>query len=481
MTITTGKAFLATSSSNISVIKNVAEEDMPTIRELYRVWREKYPRNILRSAYYDARERFHNLRIAIPPQIANQAQATVGWAEKSVRALADKSVFEGFLIPDNDTHGIAEMVADNQLETDVTQAITSAYKHSCSFIAVYTDKKTGKTTFMPRSADWSSAIWDRKNRHIAAALTVTADDNDGNITAFTVWLPYKNYECVKTLKGWEATEDKTNLPYPMIVPLVYDPQIDRPFGHSRISRVLMNLTDMAFRTMVRMESTAEFYSFPQLWFLGLDEDAVTTDSWKIAVNSINSVSRDEDGMVPTMQQVSQASMSPHGDMLETIVMQVAAATDLTPETMGMQLSNPSSAEALAASESWLTRTANRQNLQFGRQLKNAVLMAVQAREKLETPPDDLRSLTSMWAPTREVSDAARADYYTKIASVNTSFADSTVGLRKAGLSMDEIRQLRAEQQSQRVQSYVDQLNAQLTTSGANNNGIENSDTQPTAQ
>lgn len=457
---TQNSQILNLTSSSVGHINGIKDSDYATVNELFKVWRNKYPRNLLRSAYYDARNKFIDLKIAIPPQIAHQATSTIGWAEKSVRALADKSVFEGFDVPETDQYGIKEIVESNQLDVDVSQLIISAYKHSCSFLTIYADKSDEHMVLMPRSADWASALWDRRARCISAAMTITDCDKDGNITAFTVWLPYKNYECVHVDGKWFAEEVPTNMPHPMVVPFVYDQQMDRPFGHSRINRALMALTDTAFRTMVRMESTAEFYSYPQLWFLGLDPDAMTTDAWKIAINSINSISRDEDGNVPTMQQVSQASMSPHGDMMETLVMQVASITDLTPETLGMRVSNPSSAEALAASESWLTRTANRQNIAFGRQLKNALRMAIQARSRLAAPPD-LSAVTPIWAPTREVSDAARADYYQKIAAQNPVFANSTTGLRKAGLTLSEIQQVRRDERRQKAAQAVQDLAARI--------------------
>lgn len=470
MFFNTDNQILNLATSNIGKINGINEDDYPIINKLFKLWRQKYPRNMLRSAYYDARNRFRDLRVAIPPQIASQAVSTIGWAEKSVRALADKSVFEGFYIPDSDDYGISKIVEDNQLDVDVSQLIVSAYKHSCSFLTIYADE-TGRMVLMPRSADWSSALWDRKNRCISAAMTITECNDEGDITAFTAWMPFKNYECTRINGRWVAETIVTNMPQPMIVPFVYDAQMDRPFGHSRINRALMALTDVAFRTMVRMESTAEFYSYPQLWFLGLDPDAMTTDAWKIAVNSINSISRDEDGNVPTMQQVNQASMSPHGDMLETLVMQVAAITDLTPETLGMRVSNPSSQEALAASESWLTRTANRQNIAFGRQLKIALAMAIQARDGLLTVPD-FTGVIPVWSPTHEVSDAARADYFTKIASQNPVFANSTVGLRKAGLTLDEVAQIRRDERKQRAQQAVDSLEKRLITEDKEENSYE---------
>ncbi|KFI47009.1 hypothetical protein [Bifidobacterium bohemicum] len=51
---------------------------MPTIRELLGVLRNTYPRNLIRSAYYDAKERFSDFDIGIPDQIKNKVRAMIG-------------------------------------------------------------------------------------------------------------------------------------------------------------------------------------------------------------------------------------------------------------------------------------------------------------------------------------------------------------------------------------------------------------------
>ena len=45
----TGSSYLDTASGNVGTILGVDDEDMPIIHELLRVWREKYPRNLIRG------------------------------------------------------------------------------------------------------------------------------------------------------------------------------------------------------------------------------------------------------------------------------------------------------------------------------------------------------------------------------------------------------------------------------------------------
>ncbi|RYQ68406.1 phage portal protein [Bifidobacterium pseudolongum subsp. globosum] len=461
---TTATPTLSGAVSIPASIRGMDQDDLDMTRALLKVWRAKYPRNLLRSAFYDAKQRFRNLQISVQSDLGRKIGNTVGWPQKSVRALADKSVFEGFELPNNDEYGITRICMDNELTADVSEAIISCYKHSCSFLTVDYDPydPSGERILItPRSADWSAAIWDPQRRRIKAALTITGANEHGNITSFNVWLPGRNYAVSSRngLAGWQAQRQDNRLDCVAVVPFAYDKQMDRPFGRSRINRTLMNLTDMAVRTMVRMEVSAEFYSVPKLWFLGLDKDAFESGTWSSLIADINAISRDVDGEVPDLKQIQQASMSPHGAMLETIAMLASAETDIPPESLGIRVSNPTSAEALAASENALTRVADRQNRIFGQQLMNAMRMAVQLRDNTPTAPT-LAGVRPIWAPTRVVSDAARADYYAKVAGVNQAWAQSDVGLAKLGLSMDDIASLRAWEASQRAKQRLDQLRAQ---------------------
>lgn len=460
-------SLLDTSSSYFTQIDGVADSDIPVFNALFTVWRDKYPGNLLRTAFYDGKQRFKNLNISVPEELARRIGNVVGWPQKAVRALADKSTFEGFEFTGADSLGIESVVLDNDLQQTVSEAIISAYKHSCSFLTVDMDVEdpTGsRVLIVPRAADWSAALWDYSARRVKAALTITSNDKYGRITGFNVWLHGYNYECSRAdTMRWRAVRQDNRLNRVAVVPLVYDRQMDKPFGRSRINSNLMHLTDMAVRTTVRMEATAEFYSVPKLWFLGLDKSAMSVDTWSSLISKINAVSRDEDGDVPEMKQLQQATMTPHAQMLETLAMLASAETDIPPENLGIRLSNPTSAEALAAAEQALTRVADRQNVLFGAQLMKALSMAIQLRDNTREPPD-LSMIRPVWAPTRVVSEGAKADYYAKVAGANPAWADSDTGLAKLGLSMEELRSFRAYQREQQAKADIEKLRANLNQS-----------------
>ena len=437
------------------------DEELHWLQVLSRVWHEHYARNALRTMYYDGKEVLHDIAGSIPESMRANAYCPVDWPRKAVSSLADKSVLAGFNIdPNVDDPGVVELADRVGLVPMMGQAITSAYKHSCAFLTVYPDAETRDVQVVARAADWSAAVWDRRSNRIRCALTVTENDRLGRATAMTLWLPGRAWELTADGTGWSAacTWRDPACPVTPVVPIAYDRQLDRPFGRSRISRTLMALTDMGFRTMTEMDTAAAFYAAPRVWFLGLDPDAFQGSKWSRLMTSLNTVSRDEDGLTPTIQQLQQASMTPYSSMLETIAMMVSSATDIPAEALGIRLSNPTSVEAINAAEQRLSRIAERQNREFTRQLMQLMRVAIYMQGGYQSLSDvDLSGITPVWEPVNVSSDAAKADWLTKVGSVDEALAKSDVGRRHLGLSESEIQSVKAWEAKQRAQNTLDAI------------------------
>lgn len=467
------------------------DEELHWLQVLSRVWHEHYARNALRSAYYDGKEILHDIAGSIPESVRANASCPVDWPRKAVSSLADKSVLAGFNIdPNVDDPGVVELADRVGLVPMMGQAITSAYKHSCAFLTVYPDAETRDVQVVARAADWSAAVWDRRRNRIRCALTVTENDRLGRATAMTLWLPGRAWELTADGTGWSAacTWRDPACPVTPVVPIAYDRQLDRPFGRSRISRTLMALTDMGFRTMTEMDTAAAFYAAPRVWFLGLDPDAFQGSKWSRLMTSLNAVSRDEDGLTPTIQQLQQASMTPYSSMLETIAMMVSSATDIPAEALGIRLSNPTSVEAINAAEQRLSRIAERQNREFTRQLMQLMRVAMYMQGGYQSLSDvDLAGITPVWEPVNVSSDAAKADWLTKVGSVDEALAKSDVGRRHLGLSEAEIKSVKAWESKQRAQANYDAIRQSIqpetsqttpSTVDAGTGGTQQSAAQP---
>ena len=196
-----------------------------------------------------------------------------------------------------------------------------------------------------------------------------------------------------------------NVPAPLLVPIIFRPDAKREFGHSRISRACMSITESAMRTMKRSEISAEFYSFPQKYVVGLDPEAEQMDKWKATVSSLLQFDKDENGDRPTLGQFQQQSMTPYVEQLRMLAALFAGETGLTLDDLGFATENPSSAEAIKAAHENLRLTARKAQRTFGSGFLNVGYLAACLRDDYSYYRNQVYMTTPMWEPVFE-PDAA---------------------------------------------------------------------------
>lgn len=446
-------------------LSGVTDAELDTIRGLFQVLSAKQPRNMLRSVYFDGKAPLKDLGISLPPQLRNM-EVVLGWPEKAVRTLAHRNVFDGFVHPEQaeDPFGLAEILVDNDFELELPQAIVSAYKHSCSFLTVTRgDVRSGDpdVLILPRSAEWSSATWDKRRRRVAAALAVTSADEMGDPTGFTVYLPDAVLMFTRTPSGaWLTDRMRSRIGEVLVEPLRYDPQLDRPFGRSRITRAVMSITDRGLRTIARSEVGAEFFTAPQRYVLGADEEAWSgVNKWQAVIGRFLSVSKDEDGEKPSVGQFSQMSMQPHLDQLRSIAAQFAAEASLDLSQLGIVQDNPSSAEAIYAAKEPLIIEAKAANRVFGASLVNVAQKAVMLRDGLTELSPDLRRLSVKWTPPEAASPITRAQAMQMEIQTLPWVAETSVALEGFGHSQAEITRMQSEKRRAASSSVLSMLAA----------------------
>jgi hypothetical protein len=428
-------------------IIGASESEIATVRDLYVCWAEKRPRNVLRSTYYDGTVPLRTLGISIPPAL-ERFKAVLGWPEKAVRQLAARNIFDGFVAPgqDDNPFDLSGVLEANRFDLELPQAIVSTYKHSCAFVSTTLgDVKSGDpdVVIMARSAEWSSALWDRTRRRISAAFAITEATDDGVPTDAIVYLPYAVLTLQKRAGRWSvATRQPNPLGVVLVEPLTYDPQLDRPFGRSRITRAVMDITDRAARTVMRTEISAEFYASPQRYVLGADESAwADVDKWKAVMGRFLTLTKDEDGDTPSVGQFPQATMQPHFDMLRLLATQFAGETGVPVSSLGVVADNPSSAEAIYAAKEDLIVEAQASNRVLGASLARVAQRAVMLRDGLTAPTDDLRRLQTRWADPAFTSPVSAGDALVKLSAVFPWLGESEVALEMAGFTAPQIVRL----------------------------------------
>ena len=442
-----------------------AEGDL--LAKLVKVYAEKRPRNVLRSVYYEGKQPFRDFGIAIPPQIVNQFENVLGWPAKGVNALTDRSVFEGFVSPSgaDDPYGVDQIVFENDLRVELPQAQKSSAIHACSFLTV-TQGDTGAgepdVLVMARAADASAALWDRRRRSMSGFLSIVDTDDQGVPSTLVMYTRDAVVSLWKTAGGrWQVDRREHSMGRVTVAPLAFTPELNRPFGHSRISRAAMGITDAALRTLVRAEVAAEFYSAPQYWVLGGNKsDFAGKDKWSAVMSRIKVLGPNkETDDNPTVQRFSGESPQPHVDLLRMWASAFAGDQGLSLDSLGIVQDNPSSAESIYAAKEDLIVLTGHANRSWGRGAADAARMAVMLRDGLSEVPEELRDMSAQYTDPALTSPTAKADAFTKLASAIPGFSETEVGLEMAGLTREQIIRFQAERRTSMISSLVERIAA----------------------
>ncbi len=351
-----------------------------------------------RYTYYEMKHVAEDLRISTPVGL-EWFKSCLGWCGKAVDTLADRLVFREFK---DDNFDLNEIFRMNNPDTLFDSAILSALISACCFVYISADQE-GYPRLQVIDGYNATGIIDPITGLLKEGYAVLERDENELVTREAYFAPGRT-EIYS--KGKPNPETYTNAaPYPLLVPIIFRPDAVRPFGHSRISRACMNIVNSAMRTVKRSEISAEFFSYPQKYVLGLDEDAEPLEKWKATMSTMMTFSRDENGDIPTIGQFQQQSMAPHLDQIRSFAALFAGETGLTLDDLGFVTDNPSSAEAIKASHENLRLVARKAQRTFGRGFLNVGYLAACVRDVSPYQRRQLYLSTPVWEPVFE-PDAA---------------------------------------------------------------------------
>jgi hypothetical protein len=442
------------------VREQIGFSDYNLLGELLTQLDAKRPRNDLRARYYDMKNLFRDLGISIPPGLRN-LEVAMGWPAKAVDLLARRIRMDGFVLPGGDVGawGIPEIWRDNRMESEAPQAHVSALIHTPAFIATSLgDVASGEPEVLLTVQDASSAtgIWDVARRGLKAYVAILAADDMGP-TRLIMLTPTDAHGLTRldsTGSRWDVRSVRHGLRRVPVEPLVYKPRIGRPFGSSRISRAVMSITDSAMRTVVRSEVGAEFYSSPQRYLLGADEDTfvgpdgTTKGTWDLVMGRILAVPLgvDDSGEstdIPKVGQFPQVTMQPHTDHLRMWATLFQDETGVSMSSLVAQ-ANPASAEAIYADKEDLVLEAEGCADAFTPTYVRSMVTGIQMRDNLAAPPAELRGLGVRWRDPSTPSRAAATDAVMKQVAAGVLPPDSVVALEQLGYDDTTIQRVMGE-------------------------------------
>ena len=329
--------------------------------------------------------------ITIPPNVRAQYKSTLGWTAKGVDSLADRLVFRKF---ENDDFEVTEIFEQNNPDIFFDSAILSALIGSCSFIYLSKGDNEEVRLQVIESSNATGVI-DPITGLLNEGYAVLARDDYGQpiLEAYfesnaTHFLP----------KGEEPYSVKNTANIPLLVPVIHRPDAVRPFGRSRITRAGMYYQKYAKRTLERADITAEFYSWPQKYIIGLDPDAEPLEKWKATVSSLLTISASDTGEKPSIGQFTTASMAPFTEQLRTAAAGFAGEMGLTLDDLGFVSDNPSSVEAIKASHENLRLAGRKAQRSLGAGFLNVAYVAACLRDGFHYARSQFVKTTVKWEP-----------------------------------------------------------------------------------
>lgn len=452
--------------------KNLDEEAKTALCALLNVYSKMSQRNKRLNAYYESDVVAERIGVdTIPPTV--NLQEACSWPKKAVRAVSERSRFDGFVFESGKRdEALDAVVMHNDLIGAFNRHTPSELTHGCMFATV--GRSGDKAIVRFHTAENSVAIWDAAENRIAAGFVIA----DARRTAWSRTIPVPVQvnlhlqERVVVLRQidvarWIAESMPTPLGRPMMEPFSFRATGVKPFGESRISKTVISLTQDALRTLTYMSVSAAFYAHPKEFMLNLTPsqyDAMVNDKWRYVMSSImlgeadeNSERKLEYGQLPA------TSPQPYIDMLMAYAKMFSSETGVPVNSLGIVQDNPSSAEAIQAAREDVCLAADDLIEGNSMSLRNVALMAmaVESECKVDDLSDDQYSVMAHFKNPSRPSIVSQADAAMKIAKADPGFAGTEVFYELFGFDQADIARIMAEKRRNEARQRVGALMAEV--------------------
>ena len=387
----------------------------------------------VRYNYYEMKRLPSDPSPVIPDRLSAIYGAKLGWCTKAVDSLANRLIFDGF---ENDNFDLWEIFQLNNKDVFFDSAIRSALISACCFVYI----SAGEDDY-PRlqviDGKNATGMIDPITNLLTEGYAILETDDNGNILTEAYFTPDRTEIYYVGEKDPSVISNSTG--YPLLVPVIYRPDANRPFGQSRISRDCMDLQDKARYTITCMEVLREFNAFPQKYILGTAEDS-GFDKVKATYTSFLEISKDEDGDKPSIGQFSQATMTPFIEQLNSYAKLFAGITGLTADDLGFVSNNPSSAESIKAAHADLERVASKAQEVFGSGFLNVGIVAASLRDDTHYKRNAFYETIPLWKPAFSMDNAAIGTFGDAVLKINQAVPDAISAKtieRMTGIPMEE--------------------------------------------
>ncbi|MDR2930654.1 MAG: phage portal protein [Propionibacteriaceae bacterium] len=393
--------------------------------------------NRVKGQYYEGTHEVVNVGFNVPEKMRSQAPH-IGWAGIVVDALEERIQFLGWNDPSGKL-GLDRVYAVNQLSVESGLAHFDSFIYGTGFVEVGSgETETDQPLVSIESSQTMTGVWDHRMRRLSAALrlnpTVKGEPDRGSL-----FLPDETISLVKDGGQWR--DEERDIHRLGVVPVVMMPNrisASSRLGHSEISRPICDLVDEAGRVLLAMGVNREFFSGPQRVVMGATPDDV--EGWKTITAALWTIEADDDGNLPKIETFPQVEAGPHIEQLKALATQTASVAGIPETYFGVSATaNPSSADAIRASEVRLIKKAERRCQMLGMAWLNVAKLVCLVRDG--TIPPGFADVSCRWADPATPTSAAKADEASKLVGAGILPASSRVTLDRIGLSDAEQQQV----------------------------------------
>jgi hypothetical protein len=386
--------------------------------------------------YFEGKNRLQDMRISIPPQLST-VNSVVGWAGTTVQVLEERLDFEGYIAPD--TLGLQDIYRANDLDVESGLGHIDSLVYGTSFAVVGKGMEGEADPLITiESPKRMTGIYNLRLRRLTAALSLERED-DGAPRTGTLYLPTVTiYLEFVSGRPTDVYRDEHNLGRVPVVAIVNNPRSSDPHGRSEITRAVRSYTDSAMRTLLGAEIAREFYSAPQRYILGADEDVFKDsdgndlNAWTVYQGRLLGIPANQDGQIPTVGQFNANDTRPYFEQIRAYAQMLSAETAIPASYLGFQTDNPASADAIRQMEARLVKRAERRQKQFGRAWIEVARLALLVRDGVIPP--EAADIRPSWRDPSTPTRAAAADEAVKLIGAGVLLPNSEVTYNRIGLS-----------------------------------------------
>lgn len=388
-------------------------EALAAVRILQAKLQSQIPALVKADTYYNGTQPLQFLAPEVRAQVGNRLTSLViNWPRVIADSVSRRSAVEGFRLgragdADEDLRALWEL---NDLGEWHQMANTDSLVHARSYLSVGPNEEAPDVPrIMVESAHQIAVEYSPGTRRLRRVLKMWSD---GPISYATLYEPTETWRFQAANadvfgglgSDWKLRADPESQPLGVVpfAPLVNRPRVLNLDGESELTDV-MPLADAINKMATDLMVGAEFSAMPRRWATGIaipsgpDRErlqAEVSEYWDQATKDKTWLA----GTGVQFGQFSEASLDNFIGGIKLLTSQVAAIGGLPPDDLGLNTTNPASAEARRAAETTLIGRVEEKHRYWSGGYERAMQMATALQFEIPFAdlPREYRQMETIW-------------------------------------------------------------------------------------